>query len=153
MQENGFSTLLDLGAGFVTGKLNDKYFDGKIRFNGIDLNMKSGLGFAPISNDFIVAFYLIGGVNLKMLNGRITVDDKKINPFTVFVDAIIGGDFTLGYQFFESAGILAGIDVTTNAFGIGGYSREISKTSKVTQMKYIFSGINLTPHIGIFFAF
>lgn len=153
MQENGFSTLLDLGAGFVTGKLNDKYFDGKIRFNGIDLNMKSGLGFAPISNDFIVAFYLIGGVNLKMLNGRITVDDKKINPFTVFVDAIIGGDFTLGYQFFESAGILAGIDVTTNAFGIGGYSREISKTSKVTQMKYIFSGINFTPHIGIFFAF
>ena len=42
---------------------------------------------------------------------------------------------------------------TTNAFGIGGYSREVYKASKVTQLKYIFSGINLTPHLGFFCAF
>lgn len=153
MQENGLSTLLDLGGGFTTGNLKDKYFDKKVDFNGIDLNIKSGLGFAPISNDFILAFYLIGGANVKMLNGKVTVDKKKINPFAIFVDATIGGDFTLGYQFFESAGFLAGIDVTTNAFGIGGYSREVYKASKVTQLKYIFSGINLTPHLGFFCAF
>ena len=27
------------------------------------------------------------------------------------------------------------------------------KASKVTQLKYIFSGINLTPHLGFFCAF
>jgi hypothetical protein len=50
-------------------------------------------------------------------------------------------------------GILAGIDITTNAFGIGGYSRDHVKASKLTQLDYVFSGINLTPHLGIYFAF
>lgn len=151
--EGGYSTLFGLGAGFVSGKLKDKLFDEKVKFTGLDLNMKMGLGVAPISNDLIVATHFICGVDVKLANGNVTVDDKKINPFTVYVDAVIGGAFILGYQFFESAGFLAGIDVTTNAFGIGGYSRELSKTSKVKQLNYAFTGINITPHIGIFFAF
>ena len=152
-EESGYSTLFGLGAGFFTGDLKDSSFDDKVKFKGLDFNMKLGLGYAPISNELIVAVHFICGVNVKFADGDAYIDEDKYSPATVNVDATIGGDFIIGYQISGSIGIIAGIDITTNAFGIGGYSKEISKASKVTQLNYVFSGINITPHIGIFRAF
>ena len=152
-EESGYSTLFGLGAGFFTGDLKDHAFDDKVKFKGLNFNMKLGLGYAPISNELLVAIHFIGGVNVKLADGDAYINDDKYSPATVYVDATIGGDFIIGYQVMGSIGIIAGIDITTNAFGIGGYSKEISQASKVTQLHYVFSGINITPHIGIFRAF
>ena len=152
-EESGYSTLFGLGASYFTGDLKDDFFDDKIEFKGFDLNAKLGLGFAPVSNDLIVAFHFICGVDVKFANGKAYIGDEKFMPAAIYVDATIGGDFIIGYQVLGSMGILAGIDITTNAFGIGGYSRDHDKASKVTQLDYVFSGINFTPHLGIYFAF
>ena len=63
-EESGYSTLFGLGASYFTGDLKDDFFDDKIEFKGFDLNAKLGLGFAPVSNDLIVAFHFICGVDI-----------------------------------------------------------------------------------------
>lgn len=151
--ESGYTSLFGLGAGYISGDLKDTLFAEKIKFSGLELNMKWGLGFAPVSNNFIVAVHFFCGVNAKLAYGKVDVDGKQINPIAIYADAIIGGDVIVGYQILESFGVIAGLDITTNAVGIGGYSREMTKASKVTQLNYVFSGTNITPHFGIFFAF
>ena len=152
-EESGYSTLFGLAAGYISGDIKDESFKEKIKFNGLNLNMKLGLGYAPISNELIVAVHFIGEVNAKVAYGSVSTDEKKVNPFAIYADATIGGTFMVGYQVLGSFGFLAGIDITTNAFGIGGYSQELTKASKVKQLHYVFTGVNVTPHIGFFFAF
>ena len=151
--ESGFSTLFGLAAGYINGDLKDDPLKEKIKFNGLNLNMKLGLGYAPISNDLIIAIHFIGEVHAKTAYGSVSIDGKKVNPFAIYADATIGGTFMAGYQIWGSFGFLAGIDITTNAFGIGGYSQELTKASKVKQLNYVFTGVNITPHGGFFFAF
>ena len=151
--ESGFSTLFGLAAGYINGDLKDDPLKEKIKFNGLNLNMKLGLGYAPISNDLIIAIHFIGEVHAKAAYGSVSIDGKKVNPFAIYADATIGGTFMAGYQIWGSFGFLAGIDITTNAFGIGGYSQELTKASKVKQLNYVFTGVNITPHGGFFFAF
>ena len=151
--ESGFSTLFGLAAGYINGDLKDDPLKEKIKFNGLNLNMKLGLGYAPISNDLIIAIHFIGEVHAKAAYGSVSIDGKKVNPFAIYADATIGGTFMAGYQIWGSFGFLAGIDITTNALGIGGYSQELTKASKVKQLNYVFTGVNITPHGGFFFAF
>ena len=153
LAESGYTSLFGLGAGYTSGDLKDTLLAEKIKFSGLELNMKWGLGFAPVSNNFIVAVHFFCGVNAKLAYGKVDVDGKQINPIAIYADAIIGGDVIVGYQILESFGVIAGLDITTNAVGIGGYSREMTKASKVTQLNYVFSGTNITPHFGMFFAF
>ena len=159
VEEGGLSSVFGLGVGYINGDLKDKFFKNNVHFNGLDLNIKFGLGGAPISNNFILAIHGFFGIDFKMAQGevKLTQDEileetDKFNPGAIYADVVIGGDAIVGYHIFETIGIIAGFDITTNAFGIGAYSREPKKASKVTQLHYVFSGINITPHIGIFFA-
>ena len=115
--------------------------------------MKMGVGFAPVSNELFAAIYFIGEVNAKIAYGKVKKEEKEVNPFAVNADLTLGGSIVVGYQALGSFGFLAGIDITTNAFGIGGYSQELTKASKIKQLKYVFTGVNVTPHVGFFFAF
>lgn len=152
-EKNGYSSVFGLGIGFLTGELKDGFFDKKVDLKGLDFNIKFGLGMAPISNDLIVAIHFLSGFDLKMLEGEVNTETMKYSPGAVYIDALIGGDLIIGYHILESLGLIGGVDITTNAFGIGGYSREPSKASKAIRLSYLFSGINVTPHIGMFFVF
>lgn len=152
-EESGYSTLFGLAAGYTNGNIEDSSFNEKIKFNGLSANMKMGVGFAPVSNELFAAIYFIGEVNAKIAYGKVKKEEKEVNPFAVNADLTLGGSIVVGYQALGSFGFLAGIDITTNAFGIGGYSQELTKASKIKQLKYVFTGVNVTPHVGFFFAF
>lgn len=157
-EENSYSSVFGLGIGFLVGDLNNEYFREKIDLKGLDFNVKVGLGMAPISNDFIVAFHFICGLDLKVVEGDIAVQmnnsfSKKYTHGAAYADTFIGGDLILGYHIFDSLGVIAGVDITTNAFGIGVYYTETENDSNAHKMNYLFSGVNITPHIGLFFVF
>ena len=69
-----------------------------------------------------------------------------------YFDLMIGGDFIIGYKLTESFGLVAGVDVTTNIFGFGVVSLE-GQYEDSWAIDYIFSGINIVPHVGIAFIF
>lgn len=152
-EENGYSSVFGLGIGFLTGDLEDN-----IDMKGLDFNIKVGLGMAPISNNLIIAFHFICGLDLKIVEGDISVqtDARHTYKFThgsAYIDAFFGGDLIIGYHIFESLGFISGVDITTNAYGIGAYYTDLEQKSKVYKMSYLFTGVNITPHIGLFFLF
>ena len=159
VDESMISTVFGLGAGYLTGELKEKFLKTNVDMGGLDFNIKFGLGAAPISNKLIIALHAILVADVKLVEGETTNENRTINkkgkyhPSAIYVNTMIGGDFIVGYQFFETIGVIAGVDITTKAFGIGAYSREPKKASKATQLHYVFSGLNIIPHLGVFFAF
>ena len=152
-EANGYSSLFGLGIGFLNGSIKDELSRNKTDLKGLDFNLKLGIGMAPLSNELIVAVHFLCGLDLKLIEGDVRTDTRKYNPGAVYIDAVIGGDLIIGYHVFDSIGVIAGIDITTNAYGIGAYYNDPARITKTSKLSYLFTGINVTPHIGMFFVF
>ena len=159
VEKSGYSSVFGLTIGFLTGDIEDR-----IDLNGLDVNMKFGWGMAPIANDVVLALHFICGFDLKMMEGDYSVKEEdesrqKTVPFTygaTYVDAMLGGDVIVAYYIGESIGVIAGVDITTNVFGIGSFSMKSNVKyidDDSIKLSYLFSGINIVPHVGMFFSF
>lgn len=153
---SGFSSVFGLSLSFASSDIEEK-----IDLEGLDLNLKFGWGMAPIANDVIFAMHFLMGFDLKIIEGDYDLTSTEygrvVNTYSAtYVDMILGGDAIIAYQVTSSFGIITGVDVTTNLFGFGYFSFESGSSSSdddSTKLSYIFSGINIVPHVGVYFRF
>ena len=139
--------------------------------DGMDFNMKFGWGMAPVSNQLIFAFHFLMGFDIKALEGEIeeTYEEDEYDYYSdrnetrtikvsaeysaTYIDLMLGGDLILAYQVSDKFAIVGGIDITSNLFGFGAFSVEASYDDNDEVLSYMFSGINIVPHVGIAFVF
>ena len=77
VENSGYSSIFGLGGGYVGSEL-DGGGSKNLDFSGFDVNLKFGFGFAPLTNDFILAIHAFMGFDFKMISS-ITKDDGKNN--------------------------------------------------------------------------
>lgn len=163
INKNGYSSLFGITLGFISGETEMYDTD----MGGLDLNLKFGWGVAPVSDNLTIAMHVLMGVDFKAIEGDVENRNKTRNSdnyyndgygsmnselSATYFDLMIGGDFIIGYKLTESFGLVAGVDVTTNIFGFGVVSLE-GQYEDSWAIDYIFSGINIVPHVGIAFIF
>ena len=161
--KNGYSSLFGITLGYISGE-TEMY---NLEMNGLDFNLKFGWGVAPVADNLTIAMHVLMGVDFKAVEGDIETrnttrrsDDydysgsspKDLELSATYFDLMIGGDFIIGYKLTESFGLVAGVDVTTNIFGFGFVSLD-GPYEDSWAIDYIFSGINIVPHVGIAFIF
>lgn len=137
VEKSLYSSVVGLGVNYIMSEWDG---GGKkdIKFSGLDANFKFGFGVSPLTDRFILAIHLIFDIDYKMQKA---VFKKKIGDYKMFqglgipdevaktnlelkytahnLDLELGGDLVIGYQFTNSFGVLAGIDITTNMIGVG----------------------------------
>ncbi len=171
VNDNGFSSIFGLSIGYITGETEGKRGIKGPDMDGMDFNMKFGWGMAPVSNQLIFAFHFLMGFDIKALEGEIEetyeedgYDSYSDRPETrtikvsaeysaTYIDLMLGGDLILAYQVSDKFAIVGGIDITSNLFGFGAFSVEASYDDNDEVLSYMFSGINIVPHVGIAFVF
>lgn len=155
VENSGYSSIFGLGGGYAKSEL-DAGGSSTLDLSGFDVNLKFGIGFAPLTSDFILAIHAIMGFDFKMLSATIKDDSKdndkgsiEYDGYTIDIeelveagvdyehkaelsllafDVVLGGDIVLAYQVFEHFGVMAGVDVTCNMIGVGYFGYEESAT-------------------------
>jgi hypothetical protein len=155
VNESGYSSVFGLTLGYVSGEMEPERANRGIDLSGMDFNMKFGWGMAPVANDVIVALHVLMGLDFKMVENE---DDYPGVEYSSFVfDVMLGGDFIVGFRLTDNFGIVAGVDVTTNLFGVGAFSYDRNYNDDYDDdswgISYLFSGINVVPHVGVAFIF
>ena len=157
VNESGYSSVFGLTLGYVSGEMEPERANRGIDLSGMDFNMKFGWGMAPVANDVIVALHVLMGLDFKMVENE---DDYPGVEYSSFVfDVMLGGDFIVGFRLADNFGIVAGVDVTTNLFGVGAFSYDRNNSDDYDDyddswgISYLFSGINVVPHVGVAFIF
>ena len=153
VNESGYSSVFGLTLGYVTGVMEPERVKKDLDLSGMDFNMKFGWGMAPVANDMIVALHVLMGLDFKMVENE---DDYPGVEYSTFVfDVLLGGDFIIGRRLTDNFGIIAGVDVTTNLFGMGAFSYDHNDdySDDSWGISYLFSGLNVVPHIGLAFIF
>ena len=171
VNDNGFSSIFGLSIGYITGETEGKRGIKGPDMDGMDFNMKFGWGMAPVSNQLIFAFHFLMGFDIKALEGEIeeTYEEDEYDYYSnryetrtskvsaeysaTYIDLMLGGDLILAYQVSDKFAIVGGIDITSNLFGFGAFSLEASYDDNDEVLSYMFSGINIVPHVGIAFVF
>ncbi len=171
VNDNGFSSIFGLSIGYITGETEGKRGIKGPDMDGMDFNMKFGWGMAPVSNQLIFAFHFLMGFDIKALEGEIeeTYEEDEYDYYSdrpetrtikvsaeysaTYIDLMLGGDLILAYQVSDKFAIVGGIDITSNLFGFGAFSVEASYDDNDEVLSYMFSGINIVPHVGIAFVF
>ena len=137
VEKSLYSSVVGLGVNYIMSEWDG---GGKkdIKFSGLDANFKFGFGVSPLTDRFILAIHFIFDFDYKMQKA---VFKKKIGDYKMFqglgipdevaktnlelkytahnLDLELGGDLVIGYQFTNSFGVLAGVDITTNMIGVG----------------------------------
>jgi hypothetical protein len=153
VNESGYSSVFGLTLGYVSGEMEPDRANRGIDLSGMDFNMKFGWGMAPVANDVIVALHVLMGLDFKLVENE---DDYPGVEYSSFVfDVMLGGDFIVGFRLTDNFGIVAGVDVTTNLFGVGAFSYDHNDdySDDSWGISYLFSGINVVPHVGVAFIF
>lgn len=157
VNESGYSSVFGLTLGYVSGEMEPERANRGIDLSGMDFNMKFGWGMAPVANDVIVALHVLMGLDFKLVENE---DDYPGVEYSSFVfDVMLGGDFIVGFRLTDNFGIVAGVDVTTNLFGFGAFSYDRTSSDYDYNyddswgISYLFSGINVVPHVGVAFIF
>jgi hypothetical protein len=153
VNESGYSSVFGLTLGYVSGEMEPERANRGIDLSGMDFNMKFGWGMAPVANDVIVALHVLMGLDFKLVENE---DDYPGVEYSSFVfDVMLGGDFIVGFRLTDNFGIVAGVDVTTNLFGVGAFSYDHNDdySDDSWGISYLFSGINVVPHVGVAFIF
>ena len=167
--DNKLSSAFGLSLGYVAGDIKNNTW-GEANMDGLDFNLKFGWGMAPATDNLIVAFHVLMGFDIKVLegdngktsntetNGYNTVSTTTTNTESIeysadYIDFILGGDLVLAYLFNDAFAIVGGIDVTTNVLGVGIYSYELSFRRHSDFFTYMFTGVNIAPRVGIAFIF
>ena len=157
VNESGYSSVFGLTLGYVSGEMEPERARTDLDLSGMDFNMKFGWGMAPVANDVIVALHVLMGLDFKLVENE---DDYPGVEYSSFVfDVMLGGDFIVGFRLTDNFGIVAGVDVTTNLFGVGAFSYDRNNSDDYDDyddswgISYLFSGINVVPHVGVAFIF
>ena len=167
VNNGGYSSLFGLTVGYVSGDMEPEKSDMSVEMGGFDFNLKFGWGMAPIAGDVTVAMHILMGFDFKFVSnddvsGYSDDDDSyyydygsKVDyEFSAFcMDMMLGGDLIVAFKLAESIGLVVGIDVTTNLFGIGFLSVDAGNSDDSWSIDYEFSGINIVPHVGVAFGF
>ena len=169
VNDNGYSSLFGLSLGYVTGETEGERGYKGPDMDGMDFNMKFGWGMAPVAKEVIFAFHIFMGFDLKAVEGEYsqTYEDEEYDynrgtyvtrtetvsaEFSSFhIASLLGGDLIIGYQFSEAMAVVGGVDISTNILGFGAFSNE--KSDDTEAFGILFSGISITPHIGISFVY
>ena len=144
VDDDGYSSIVGLGIGFVKSEV-DGGGSSNLDFNGFDVNVRFGPGFAPIAGDFTLAFHALMGLDLKMVFSKTTEsegeeDGKKHESYEVYerewnmtfftFDVILGGGLIAAYKIKPNFGIMAGIDAYCNMIGVGYWGIELEASMK-----------------------
>lgn len=157
VNESGYSSVFGLTLGYVSGEMEPERANRGVDLSGMDFNMKFGWGMAPVANDVIVAMHVLMGIDFKLVENE---DDYPGFEYSAFVfDVMLGGDLIVGFRVTENFGFVAGVDVTTNLLGLGAFSYDATNGDDYDDyddswgINYLFSGINVVPHVGVAFIF
>lgn len=132
----GFSHLFSVTAGYIHAE--QEWHD----YDGMDLDLRYGIGYAPFSDRFILGFYGLVGANIRYLFGVEGECDGECD--TIEYNILLGGRIVVGYQISEKLGILGGINVTTDIWNQQFYY----------ENDYgVFEGLNIEPFIGLSLVF
>lgn len=171
INDNKLTSVLGISIGYVAGDTEAKKNLKGPDLDGLDFNLKFGWGMAPLSDNLIVAFHLLMGFDIKAVEGDLDAppitessyyngssvvassDTSSADYSATYIDALLGGDLIAAYLFNEAFAVVGGIDITTNVLGVGIYSYDNHNSKDREVLSYMFSGINIVPHIGIAFIF
>ncbi len=161
VEKSLYSSVVGLGLNYIMSEWDG---GGKkdIEFSGLDANFKFGFGVSPLTDNFILAIHVIFAFDYKMQKA---VFKKKIGDYKMFqglgipdevaktnlelkytahnLDLELGGDLVVGYQFTNSFGVLAGVDITTNMIGVGAL---LSSSEVPDGLKEGVSGMTSTQY-------
>ena len=161
--DEGFSFLFGMGVGFAAAEPKKFVIDSMVGWN---YAVKLGWGFAPVRTEkMILAFHGIATFNLKFLfykeevsysaDGSNKIVESETYDYNVvdFGNAI-GADVVFIYRPRPVFALMAGLDVTTNFIGFGFCEIDYTDSpSDLLPIFYGFTGINITPRIGICWVF
>lgn len=154
--DNGYSSLFGLSTGYITGETQSKIGRRGPDLDGMNFNMKFGWGMAPVSDPLIFAFHFLMGIDIKALEGEYP-NYHDVDYSVANIDLVLGGDLILAFQVSNNIALIGGVDITTNFLGIGVLTYDIRYTddedNENEAIRYMFSGLNIVPHIGIAFVF
>ena len=172
VNDNGYSSLFGLSIGYVTGETEGKRGIKGPDMDGMDFNLKFGWGMAPVAKEFIFAFHIFMGFDIKALEGEFDDTDEyedydynrdtyvttsrtvSLEYSSTYISSMLGGDLLLAYQINNSFALVGGIDISTNLAGFGVFSYDYGSYSDNSDpITFMFSGINIVPHIGISFVY
>ena len=158
--DSGFSFLLGMGIGFTTAVPQAFFTD---FLSGVRTDIKTGWGFAPINTDkMILAFHGFIAVNLRYLKAEEERAQTGSNAnYTTYAYHIFDYDMPIGidgvfvFKLGDSFALFTGLDLSTNLFGVGMYDADDHGEggSEGYEFTYGFTGINVTPRIGICWVF
>ncbi len=144
IDDDGYSSTVGLGVGFVRSEVGAGG-SSNLDFNGFDVNIRFGPGFAPITGDFMLAVHVLMGLDLKMIFSKTNESEgeeeaKKRDSYDVYeteynmtfftFDVFLGGGLVLAYQIKPNFGVMAGIDASCNMIGVGYWGAEVNATMK-----------------------
>ena len=141
VKETGFSHLFSVTTGYIHAE--QESFD----YNGMDLDLRYGIGYAPFSDRFILGFYGLVGANIRYLfqeplDEYVFMEDDEGDE--IEYNILLGGRIVVGHQIGERLGLLGGINVTTDIWNQQFY---------FYHDYGVFEGLNIEPFIGLSLVF
>jgi hypothetical protein len=138
IESSGFSTVASLALSFVNAEAH--YSDD---YEGIDVNLKYGWGFAPIRNKGLLAFYGQLGFDFKYLDGaHADGGEDYLGDLLSFNLLQLGTKIIVGTTpINDRVRLICGIDVMVEFLTIGSYDRA---ESIIVQ----FEDITFAPYLG-----
>ena len=138
IESSGFSTVASLALSFVNAEAH--YSDD---YEGIDVNLKYGWGFAPIRNKGLLAFYGQLGFDFKYLDGaNADGGEDYLGDLLSFNLLQLGTKIIVGTTpINDRVRLICGIDVMVEFLTIGSYDRA---ESIIVQ----FEDITFAPYLG-----
>ena len=76
VENSGYSSIFGLGGGYVGSEL-DGGGSKNLDFGGFDVNLKFGFGFAPLTNNIILAIHAFMGFDFKKISAHINDDSQN----------------------------------------------------------------------------
>lgn len=149
----GFSSLFALTGGYTDARTK---INGSEDYEGFAVNVKYGVGFAPVRSRLLLAFYGFLGLDFKYLflqyyddnyyshGGYIMLKDPEGDLMTL--NLILGSRILVAYQLSERFGLNLGIDVFADAFGYLSYEDGGDYCSYLEN-------ITAAPYIGVTIRF
>lgn len=137
IKETGFSHLFSVTAGYIHAKRQ------RYDYDGMDLDLRYGIGYVPFSDSFILGFYGLVGANIRYLFAG---DDAEVEREGDIIEynIILGSRIIVGYQVSERLGILGGINITADMWNQQFYGNNDDGA---------FVSLNIEPFIGLSLVF
>ena len=137
IKETGFSHLFSVTAGYIHAKRQ------RYDYDGMDLDLRYGIGYVPFSDSFILGFYGLVGANIRYLFAGEDAEFEREGD-KIEYNIILGSSIIVGYQVSERLGILGGINITADMWNQQFYGNDDDGA---------FVSLNIEPFIGLSLVF